>query len=201
MGKKSDQAGDSRSDPVEPMAISLLNQLTDAQLLHRHETGDEASFELLFQRHYHRVYGLLIRLVGSRQEAEDLAQEVFLRLYRRPLRGGREHNVGGWLYRVATRTGYNALRADLRRGRRNLVLVPPESRPEDNPAVVVEQQETAAAVRRALARLKPAQAQLLLLRQIGLSYGELAAACDMNPASVGQALARAAEAFRKIYRD
>ena len=183
------------------MAETSLTGLTDTQLLRRIDRGDTASFEVLFHRHYDRVYGLLFRLVGTRQEAEDLTQEVFLKLYRRPLHGRREHNVSAWLYSVATHTGYNALRREKRMGARNLALVPVESRPDENPAVQVEQREAVTAVRKALARLKPEQAQLLLLRQMGLSYAELAASCDLNPNSVGKLLARAAAAFRQVYED
>jgi len=64
-----------------------------------------------------------------------------------------------------------------------------------------ERRETQKAVRTALARLPRRQTQLLLLRQMGLSYAECAAACDIAPGSVGTLLARAAKAFRKAYEE
>jgi RNA polymerase sigma-70 factor, ECF subfamily len=83
-----------------------VTPLSDNLLLERISQGDTASFEMLFYQHYDRVYGLLFRLVGNRAEAEDLAQEVFLKLYRhaegkRFFAQRREHNIGAWLYRGA----------------------------------------------------------------------------------------------------
>ena len=176
-----------------------VTTLSDNILLERMSRGDVASFEALFYRHYDRVYGLLFRLIGSRAEAEDVTQEVFLKLYRQPLRGRQRHNVSAWLYRVATNMGYNYLRGRTRRWQRNTVLVPEESTGPIDPAEKVVRDEIKVAVRIVLARLPERQAQLLLLRQMGLSYAELAIACDIAPGSVGKLLSRAADAFRKVY--
>lgn len=176
-----------------------VTALSDSILLERVGQGDEASFEILFYRHYDRIYGLLFRLLGNRTEAEDVTQEVFLRLYRRPLRGRREHNVGGWLYRVATNMGYNHLRSTKRRWGRNTLLVPDVTDAAVQPADKAIQEETKAVVRTALARLPQRQTQMLLLRQMGLSYAELATACDVAPGSVGTLLTRASQAFREAY--
>lgn len=179
--------------------MDTVTTLSDNLLLERIGRGDDASFETLFHRHYDRVYGLLFRLVGNRAEAEDLTQEVFLKLYHHTF-GQREHNVSAWLYRVATNTGYNAIRSRNRRWQRNVWLVPD---PKGSPGAdrEVEQRETEAAVRAALARLPERQAQLLLLRQMGLSYAECAEACGVASGSVGTLLARAAAAFRQAYEE
>lgn len=170
--------------------------VSDALLVERFREGDEASFEQLFVRHYDRVYGLLFRLVGTRHEAEDLAQEVFLRLYRRPL--SRPDNVGGWLYRVATNVGYNALRAENRRHRREQSGTTVDEAPSAESSAA--RREARHQVRAALATLKPRSAQLLLLRQMGFSYQELAQAVGVAPGSVGTLLNRAGDEFRKAYR-
>jgi RNA polymerase sigma-70 factor (ECF subfamily) len=60
---------------------------TDDQLLHRLAQGDAAAFEQLFLRHYGTVYRVVYGLVGRRDVAEDLAQDTFLQLYRRPPSG------------------------------------------------------------------------------------------------------------------
>lgn len=167
-------------------------------LMFNFEQDADTSFDKLFTEHYDRVYGLLFRLVGTRSEAEDLAQEVFLKLYNTPPKRA-DSNVGAWLYSVATNTGYNAIRSRKRRWQRDTLLL---QEPHDAPASPTQQviaKEEQAAVRAALSHLKPAQSQLLLLRQMGLSYQELAEACDVNPNSVGQLLARAAKAFKAAY--
>lgn len=182
-----------------------VTTLTDNLLLERIGQGDAASFEAVFQRHYDRVYGLLFRLVGSRAEAEDLAQEVFLKLYNHAFRQrlfsrSREHNISAWLYRVATNKGYNAIRDRQRLWQRNTMLLPDSP---GSPAAEkeVEKLEMETAVRRTLARLRPRQVQLLLMRQMGFSYNECAAACGVAPGSVGTLLSRAASAFRQAYEE
>lgn len=174
--------------------------ISDSILLERMRQGDKTSFEALFHRHYDRVYGLLFRLSGNRADAEDLTQEVFLKLYRQPLPAWREHNVSAWLYRVATNRGYNHIRDRRRRWQRDRILVPGDSDSPPDPADEVVRKEAQATVQAALARIPKRQTQLLLLRQMGLSYAELAEICDVAPGSVGKMLSRAGEAFRRAYQ-
>ena len=163
---------------------------------------DEAAFEALFLAHYDAVYRLLAHIVGSPQEAEDLAQEAFLRLYRQRFPAGREHHVRGWLLRVATNLAYNALRGDRRRAQRQNAAARQETASPGaaDPAEAVARQEEQARVRQVLASLPDRQAELLLLRHAGLSYAELAATLDVAPGSVGTLLARAEAAFAAAYR-
>jgi len=182
-----------------------LTTLSDSRLLERIGSGDITSFETLFYRHYDRIYGLLFRLVGNRVEAEDLTQEAFLKLYdhafgKRRFASQRDHNIGAWLYRVATNLAYNLLRSRKRRWRRNLALVP-DPGGEVGAGQEVERQEMQAAVRAALTKLPPRQAQLLLLRQMGLSYAECADACGVAASSIGTLLIRAADAFRAAFQE
>jgi RNA polymerase sigma-70 factor, ECF subfamily len=163
------------------------------------QDGDEAGFEALFQAHWSRVVQVLAHLVGDPAEAEDLALDAFWRLYRQP--PGQDQNLGGWLYRVATRLGLNALRARQRRqqyeesaGKDAL-----ENDPPDNPAALVEQAQERQQVRWVLSLMKPRTAQLLILRHSGMSYAEIAAALQVSPASVGTLLARAEREFEGRY--
>lgn len=167
----------------------LLNPVADDVV------KETSNFDALFLAHYDRVYGILYRLVGTRAEAEDLAQEVFLKLYQQP--NVQQGNVGAWLYRVATNSGYNAIRSRKRRWSWQKWLVNNESAPSAE--TLLNKTEEQAAVRDTLAQLKPQQAQLLLLRHIGLSYAEIAESCEMNHNSVGKQLARATQAFRTAY--
>jgi RNA polymerase sigma-70 factor (ECF subfamily) len=171
----------------------------------------EEGFDALYVAYYGGVYRLLYHIVGTREEAEDLAQEVFLRLHRasylwdeRRSRSGREgqHNVRAWLYKVATNLAYNVLRSQGRRERRELVAQGDAARNGQaaDPAETIQRQEMRAAVRHTLAGLPERQAQLLLLRHAGLSYRELAEALNVAPGSVGTLLARAEAAFEKAYR-
>jgi RNA polymerase sigma-70 factor (ECF subfamily) len=192
-------------DDTEHNKGQTMAALSDNILLERLSAGDNTSFDDLFRDYYDRVYGLLFRLMGNRGEAEDLAQEVFLQLYHhafthKRFQREREHNVGAWLYRVATNMGYNAIRSRQRRWQRNIYLVPD---PADGPNTEAEvtRRETAVAVRKTLARLPERDVQLLLLRQMDLSYAECAEVCGVAPGSVGTLLARAAAAFRAAYAE
>lgn len=174
-----------------------MTAVSDTLLLERFRAGDEQSFEQLFERHYDLVYGVLFRLTGTRAEAEDLAQDVFLKLYRQPIRHA--SNVAGWLYRVAVNTGYNALRANQRRYWREQATALDQPKP-DSPESLAARREEQQQVRAALAKLKPRSAKLLILRESGFSYDELAGMIGVSPTSVGTLLARARKQFEEAYR-
>lgn len=157
-------------------------------------------FEAIFQEHWSKIYGVLFSLIGDQLEAEDLALETFWNLYQRPPRDRRV--ISGWLYRVATNLGFNALRSRNRRqryeeeaGRLSL-----QESNTDDPAMDVERRETQERVRQVLAKMKPRSAKLLHLRYSGLSYSELAEALQIAPGSVGKFLSRAEDEFERIYR-
>jgi RNA polymerase sigma-70 factor (ECF subfamily) len=162
----------------------------------------EPAFEAAFQLHWPRVLNVLARLVGERAEAEDLALETFYKLHATPPAVVGEESLRGWLYRVATNLGLNALRARRRRqsyeeqaGRLDLQEYAP-----DNPSEEVERRLERRRVRLALTQLKPRSAQLLVLRHSGCSYAEIAAALEVSPASVGTLLARAESEFEAQFR-
>lgn len=178
--------------------------LTDAKLLTQLQAGDDSSFEALFRRHYDRTYQILYRLLGNRADAEDVAQQVFLRLYQSPHRvrlQGDETNVAGWLYRVAVNTGYNTLRSRKRRQLRQerWSWWWPFTGPTD-PADIAETNDLQSRVRQTLLRMKPREAKLLVLRHSGLSYKELANVLEVAPGSIGSLLTRAERAFAQKYR-
>jgi len=160
-------------------------------------------FETLFVKYYPRIVGILQRIVGDHGRAEDLASEVFLKLYRRPLSQEPEANVGGWLYRTATNLGIDALRATARRSRFEQAAGRDAGRNKaaENGFERMARFERERRVRTVLAEIKPAQAQLLLLRASGDSYKELSAALEIEPGSVGTLLVRAEAAFEQRYQE
>lgn len=159
----------------------------------------EVEFEAAFSEHYARVFGVLFRLLGDRAQAEDLTVEAFWRLWERTPQ--RRENLGGWLYRVAMRLGYNALRAARRRERYELQAGHEalELNTSPEPSQVVEKSQERARVRAALSQMKERDAQLLVLRHSGFSYREIADALGIAPGSVGTLLARAEAEFEQRY--
>lgn len=170
---------------------------TDALLLSQLRSGDAASFERLFERHYATVFRALYGLTGSHEEAEDLAQETFLALFRSPPRYEPGMSLVAWLCRVGLNRGYNRLRGERRSAQRATRLA--EETSHSGPEEAIERSEERERVRQALARLPERQAHLLLLRHAGLSYAEVAQALEIAPGSVGTLLARAEKAFVAAY--
>ncbi len=160
---------------------------------------DERAFEAVFHEHYPRVYAILLRLTGEPYEADDLAAETFWRLWQRP--PAQAENLAGWLYRVASRLGYNALRSSQRRDRHEVEAARDalESKPAADPANVVERRQEQARVREILRHMPLRDVQILVLRHSGLSYKEIAAAVSINQGSVGTLLARAEKRFETLY--
>jgi RNA polymerase sigma-70 factor (ECF subfamily) len=154
-------------------------------------------FETLFHVHYERIARVIVRVVRDPARAEEIAVEVFWKLWRNPkaCSGGQ---AGGWLYRTAVRMALDELRKQARRIRhegQSATWRPPPQTPADVHAVSEERDR----IRLVLASLDAKQAGLLLLRSNDLSYGEVVAALDLNPTSVGTLLSRAQAAFRKEY--
>lgn len=175
---------------------------SDGVLLDGLRKGDKEAFSILFLRYYQSIYRFLFKLTGSREEAEDLAQEVFVKLYRNPLSERRQHNLRAWLYRVALNQAYNSQRSRRReeqRWDRATRLAESGGQPANDPADSVLQEEQRDQVRRVLRSLPPRQQQCLVLRYEGFSYAEIAEALEAVPGSVGTLLARAEAEFARRY--
>jgi len=157
--------------------------------------GARFDLETVFRAQYDRIARIIARVVHDRARAEELAVEVFLKLWRD--RKAQDGNTEGWLYRVAVHAGLDELRRQTRRARyeRLLGLVRTVPTPEEIHAANEEHER----VRRVLSVMPRCQSELLLLRSHGLTYDEVAATLDLNPASVGTLLIRAQQAFRKEY--
>src|SRR5437588_13009045 len=170
-------------------------------------SSGEESFEAIFTRYYPLVYQLAYRCVGQSDEAEDIAQEVFLRFYRAPPHAASEGERRAWLCRVATNLGLNALRTRQRRTEREervggmVQRSMSEEEAQQNPEQHALAGEQAALVRSVLAELPERQQTYALLRSIGLSDAEIQPSTGVAVASVGALLARAEREFRRRYHE
>jgi RNA polymerase sigma-70 factor (ECF subfamily) len=160
----------------------------------------DSDLEALFLVEYRRVTRVIARVTRDPGRAEELAVEVFLKWSRTP--SARGPHAAAWLHRVAVRAGLNELRGEARRSWYERLFAWPAAASSGRPRTpeevhtVSEEQRHARSVLRALPWRSAA---LLLLRSEGLSYAELAAALNVNPASVGTLLARAQRAFRQEF--
>ncbi|MGH2469510.1 MAG: sigma-70 family RNA polymerase sigma factor [Chloroflexota bacterium] len=163
------------------------------------------SFESFFRQQFGRVYALLYRVTGSAEDAEDLAQELFLQVSRQRPPLWESPTATGWLWKAAGHMALNELRGSRRRRDRETRAVS-HDRPLrlvremlQDPAEGAERREQQQEVRGVLKTLRPRESTLLLLRHSGLSYAAVAQALELNPASVGKLLARAEAHFREQY--
>lgn len=162
----------------------------------------EAEFERVFLDHYEGILRVLLRVTGNRAQAEELANEVFWRLSQKSSLWLVTNNVGGWLYRTATRLGIDTLRASTRRSKYEQAASAEIETDHQAPGGALNallREEERNRVRRALASMKPARAQILLMRADGASYQEIANALEVRAGSVGTLLRRAEDEFRKWY--
>ena len=152
-------------------------------------------FESFFGTHYERVARVIARVVGDPARAEELAAEIFLKLWRSP--PAPPGLAESWLYKTAVRRGLDEVRKRTRRARyESLIHFVTRARTPEEIHAGREEQER---VRLVLASVQSRQAEMLVLRSQGFSYGELASALHLNPVSVGTQLSRAQQAFRKEY--
>ncbi len=163
----------------------------------------EAGFEEIFQTQWPRVYSVLVRLLGDPDEAEDISLEVFLRLHTHLGQAKQVDHLAGWLYRVASNLGLNALRSGKRRSLyesqagTHAIL---EQQDLPTPHEQVEAEEMRRQVRLTLTKMNPRSAQLLTLRASGFTYQEIAETLGVSPASVGSLLCRAEAEFEKHFQ-
>jgi RNA polymerase sigma-70 factor (ECF subfamily) len=147
----------------------------------------------VFRAAYPRVVAVAARVLGSRDHAEDVAQEVFLTFGRSSVPAA---DALGWLCVAAAHTALNHLRSGRRRASREEAVGGGDAVSPDIADVVVSLDERRR-VRAALARLPRKQAVALVLRHSGLSYAEVATALDLSPGSVGTTVRRAESALRE----
>jgi len=153
-------------------------------------------FEAAFDRHYSALYRYLYRLTGDEDVAEDVAQESFIRLLENEVP---EASLQSWLFTVGT----NLVRDRSRTRDRRRRLLEAEDYGPDPPARPdqrTERAERIERVREALDQLKARDRKILLLREEGFQYSEIAEMIGVKSSSVGTLLARALRRFEDAYR-
>jgi len=183
----------------------------DVRLMLLVRDDDAAAFEDLMNRYQNRVVSLMVHLVGHRDMAEDLAQEVFLRVYRARGRYVPGAKFSTWLYTIAHNVASNALRGLSRR--REVNLVNRESgeftgNPMDAKALAasglmptrqLDKAELQDVVKLAIAALNERQRIAVLLNKFEhLSYEEIAEVMQLSPSAVKSLLSRARSNLRDV---
>ena len=183
---------------------------TDVQLMLDVKAGDEQSFALLLHRYRTPLVNFLYRMVRNREQAEDLAQEVFIRVYRARAEYVPSAKFTTWLFRIATNLALNAIR-DTRHQRMEVSLDAPvtvdseqgDERPldvaEKNPNIEehLVQEAQREMIRHAIDKLPEKQrAAVLLHKYQDLDYGEISKILSCSESALKSLLFRAYEALR-----
>lgn len=187
----------------------------DIRLMLRVRDDDPAAFAELVEQFQHRLVAVMHHLVGNADEAEDLAQEVFLRVYRIRKKYRPKAKFSTWLFTIANNLALNALRD--RRRRPVLPLEVRESGPlpagtvaparDDPPAHGLQQQELADVIRAALDGLNERQRVAIVLNKFeDMNYAEIAEVMGLTTKAVKSLLSRARVRLREalqgyIYMD
>jgi RNA polymerase sigma-70 factor (ECF subfamily) len=173
----------------------------DVHLMMAFQDGSEEAFAHLIRRNQNKVFSTIYRFVGNRAEAEDLVQEVFLRVYRTAGRYEPTARFGTWLYRIATNISLNAIR-----NRSRFHPVSLEVRQDDDddfhreiadedtaaPGDALDEDELSRVVMAAIDQLPDQQRTAIILNKYeGLSYDEVADILDCSVMAVKSLLSRA----------
>jgi RNA polymerase sigma-70 factor (ECF subfamily) len=170
----------------------------DARLVERLGAGDSRAFEDLVIAYQHRVFGVAVRMLGNRAEAEEVAQEAFLRAHRGLASFRGDAKLSTWLYAITSRLCLTRLASAERRAPRGgepelLRLADP-----GDPRSYAERHEIEAALHRAIGELPEERRIVVVLRDFeGLAYEEIADALDLEPGTVRSRLHRARQELRE----
>jgi RNA polymerase sigma-70 factor, ECF subfamily len=202
-----------REEPAVSREIQTLEQQLEARdpdvrLMVQVRNDIQGAFETLVERYQNRLVGILFHLVGNKEEAEDLCQEVFLRIYKARKGYRPKAKFSTWLFTIANNLALNHLR---RKGRtQSLPLggisgsqpVSPVAQNligrEGTPSSQMRQAELSDLVRDALSTLNEDQKMAVLLNKFeDMSYAEIADVMGRSPAAVKSLLARARNQLRE----
>ena len=185
----------------------------DIRLMLRVREDDNAAFAELVEAYQNRLVGIMQHLVGKLEEAEDLAQEVFLRVYRTRKKYHPKAKFSTWLFTIANNLALNALRS---RQRKPMVPLqvrdsgPLGPRPaeqlvkdkENQPVQRLQQQELAGIIRQALETLNERQKMAVVLNKFeDMSYAEIAEVMGLTTKGVKSLLSRGRENLRLALKD
>ncbi|RMG55861.1 MAG: sigma-70 family RNA polymerase sigma factor [Acidobacteria bacterium] len=184
---------------------------SEAEWVERVRQGDRSAFEWLVMRYQPNIYGLLYRLIGDAEEARDLAQETFLRVYQKIDQFRGEASLKTWIYRIALRQAANHRRWWQRRGRDRMVSLDgpqngqqravidtlPDKGP--NSEQVLIDRERQRRLEWALRQVKPSYRVAVILRDVeGCSYEEIAHILRISIGTVKSRIARGRERLRQV---
>lgn len=172
----------------------------DALLMERVRDGELELLGDLFERHHRRLFQFFVRFAGNRVAAEDLVQEVFVRMlkYRHTYKSGAE--LAPWMFQLARNAGVDYFRSRPRELAHDSEAPEPTAH-EEHPLATLERRERSARLQRALSRLAPEKRELLLLARFGeMRYEAIAELLGASVGAIKVRVHRALKELRETYR-
>ncbi|MCP3169154.1 RNA polymerase sigma factor [Myxococcus qinghaiensis] len=189
-----------------PAADATASRREDAALLARLRQGEPEAFEQLVRTHQDRLYDFCVRMVGDREEAHDLVQEIFVSVHQNVRRFREDAKLSTWLFRITKNHCINRLKYLKRRGRgrseeydetSDLWVDGPGAPPAPDAALDAARER--ARVQWAISQLEPDARMLVALRDIeGLSYDEIVDITELPEGTVKSRLHRAREKLANL---
>jgi RNA polymerase sigma-70 factor (ECF subfamily) len=184
---------------------AALRDATDAELVARSKQQDTVAFGELVNRYQKTVFRIVLRMVKSQDDADDLTQDTFVRAYRGLKTFKEEYDFHPWLYRIAVNQAINFINKRKRQAAVDLDDVPEgdiqQGPAPESPIQSASREELMEHLEAALAKLPEEQRTVFVLRvQEGLSYEEIAEVMDTPKGTVMSRLARARMALRKFLK-
>jgi RNA polymerase sigma-70 factor (ECF subfamily) len=179
--------------------------LSDSELINQFNNGNKEAFTKLIERYQHKIYNSTFRMLGNHEDARDMAQETFIRVYKNLSKFEANSSFSTWLFRITT----NICRDELRRRQRKIKTsnLSGEEASErnlqgmkeiNNPEKISIANELNVTIQELVNQLVPEQKTVFVLREFeGLNYQEIANILDISMGTVKSRLSRARRALRE----
>ncbi len=189
---------------MEQSATTWAPLVSDTDLVARAAAGDGTSFDQLVERYHRPIANFIFRMVGNYENALDLSQEVFIKVYGSLGRYNPEFKFSTWIYKIASNTAIDHLR------KQSVATAPlylvsgddeefelPIPAKGPSPERALERTERSAQIEEAISKLPPRYRELIVLRHVSeLSYDEIAEVTGLPLGTVKNRIFRAREAMR-----
>jgi len=203
------------ADSTLTLSITAGAQTTlseeDARLLRGLRAGIESAYEELLSRYQQPIYGIVYRLLGDQNDACDVVQEIFLKVFRSVHSFKERSSLRTWIYRIAVNEAHNHRRWFSRHRKREVAIdredgeygtfeIAPD--PGPSPFDVALDRETHVLIERALEEISPVFRTVVILRDIeGLGYEEIADILQISLGTVKSRILRGREAVRRVLNE
>ncbi len=184
----------------------MSDKSDDLQILKRFNNGDASAFEELILKYQDRIYNLCRHMLGNTHDAEDAAQDTFIKAYQNLNKFTPEASVYTWLYRIAVNTCLDYKKRPFFKSlfiktNEDEEYIPEPVSEEASPEKLYESKQLGLALRKNLGKLSLKLRTVIILKEIdGLSYEEIAEVLDVSIGTVKSRISRAREELKVLMK-